>query len=154
MRAKIFSFSFKTRNCLVLKMLLIHLVYCEENIYLLFFSRRGLIGLRCVLNLFLDTRACEYSNQKKSKNSAVHFSVKFPHCFWEQKSEKCVKMLRKFFRKMDSRISAIFFTWVFFGCLNLFVKYFCTFAKFSYCWSIFILACLYIFAFDTVKRMC
>ena len=47
--------------------------------------------------------------RKKSRNSVAHFSVEFPHCFWRQKSEKCVKMLRKLCRKMDSRISALFF---------------------------------------------
>ena len=47
--------------------------------------------------------------KKKSRNSAVHFSVEFSHCFQWKKSEKCVKILQKWSRKMDSRISALFF---------------------------------------------
>ena len=46
--------------------------------------------------------------QKYCRNSAVHFPAEFPHwCFWWQKSEKCIKMLQKLCRKMDSSISAL-----------------------------------------------
>ena len=67
---------------------------------------------------------CIPSKKKEQKfcgNSTVHFSIEFPHCVWRQKSEKGVNILGKFCRKMDSRISAIFFTsdWLYWYFISL-----------------------------------